>query len=988
VTALFCDVVGSTPLGERLDAEVLRVVMRSYFEEMRVALDAHGGRVEKFIGDAVVGVFGVPVSHEDDALRAVRAAADMRGRLVELNTRLRAETDVELDAQIGLCTGEVVIGADGDLVLGDVGNTAARLQAGADPGGILIAASTFELVRDAVSAEPLTMKLKGKAAPVAAYRLISVDAGRPGHRREFDRPFVGRERELRLLRDAFERAVEERRCGLVTVLGLPGMGKSRLALELGRVMGDDVTVLVGHCLAYGEGITYAPLAAMVDQATDGRGVDGVRAVLESEDDGADVADRVAGVVGLAEMIGAGEEAFWATRRFFEGVAAAGPLLLVFEDIHWAQPTLLDLIEYLADWIRDRPVMVLCLARPELLESRRHWGGGRTNAVAILLEALPESDVGAMLADRLGSDALTASERSRILGAAQGVPLFVEQLAAMVRAGEFDATREVPPAIHALLSARLDALPAEECVLLEHAAVEGERFHAGGALALHHGDADAVVRNLDGLVRRELLRPDRPDVSGERGYRFSHALIRDVAYGRVSKAQRAVLHEHLAGWLEGHGGEADVIGYHLEQAYRASLEVGRRGELRVDIARRAADFLGQAGRKAHRRGDAATAADLIRRAVDLRPAGDPERLELLHVLGELLSDTDMAGAERALSEAITGAASVGNREVEWDGRVVLLRLELYRDPTARPLPDVLAETNKAIGELTELGAESAVGSALVLRYDAEWMQGRLDGFADLVAALTAASPTVALRLCGYAGGGICLGSTPASDGARICGEISAKVPDNRLALSVLRSFLGVLQAMQGEIEAGRATAHFNRDSLAEFGNLDWSSIATLSCGYVDLLGGDPERAEREFAHAATTFDEIGDTWFLSTAVVDRAIALCLLGRYAEAADACDHPRAPYDAEWVIKWNRAHALVQTASGSLDKALDHANAAVSAAAPTHYLWFHADALVDRARIHDLAGRPADARADLVAAERLYARKGHLVGRDRVSGQRAERD
>src|SRR5262245_22163219 len=398
VTVVFCDVTGSTAMGERLDPESLRRVMSRYFAEMRAALERHGGTVEKFIGDAVMAVFGVPAIHEDDALRAVRAAAEMRQALDALNKELERDHGVSLAARIGVNTGEVVAGEGSDtLVTGDAVNVAARLEQAAEPGTVLIGEETLRLVRDAVVAEPIPpLELKGKAEPLAAFRLVEVMAGAAGLERRLDSPMVGRERELTRLRQAFEAAVADRSCQLFTVLGTPGVGKSRLVEEfLGSI--GDATVLRGRCLPYGDGITFYPVGEVVKEA----------AGLEDFDPPDELEREVCAVLGddgpacstLAQLFAASqhdssaEETFWAVRTFLEAAARSAPLAVVFDDIHWGEPTFLDLIEHITDWAREAPILVLCLARPELLDARADWGGGKFNATTVLLEPLSNDECG-------------------------------------------------------------------------------------------------------------------------------------------------------------------------------------------------------------------------------------------------------------------------------------------------------------------------------------------------------------------------------------------------------------------------------------------------------------------------------------------------------------------------------------------------------------------------------------------------------------------
>src|SRR5215218_9192288 len=438
VTVLFCDVTGFTSLGEQVDPETMRGVMLRYFDEMRAVLEHHGGTVEKFIGDAVVGV---PTLHEDDALRAVRAAHEMRTRLAKLNDdELEERYGVRLEMGIGVNTGEVVAGdpSTGQTVAtGDGVNVAARLQQAAGPGEILLGRETHRLVRGQVRAGPLeAFQLKGKRSPVAPWRLDQVLATAHGTLRRLTAPLIGRDEELAFLQDVYERAVNEESCRLVTVFAAAGLGKSRLAEEVGaKLLG--ARVVSGRCLPYGHGITFWPIVEIVRQIAgivEGDSTEEARrkiAALLPPRESALVSERIAGVMGLGEEMGQVEEAFWALRKLFESLGRSRPLVLVLEDIHWAEPTLLDLIEYLVGWSSGVPIMILCLARPELLEARPAWASPRPNADSIVLQPLGTSEVDALLANLVGAGKLDHAVARKIAAAAEGNPLFVEEMLRML-----------------------------------------------------------------------------------------------------------------------------------------------------------------------------------------------------------------------------------------------------------------------------------------------------------------------------------------------------------------------------------------------------------------------------------------------------------------------------------------------------------------------------------------------------------------------------
>ena len=592
VTVLFCDVTGSTALGERLDPEQLRGVMSDYFAVARAAIERHGGTVEKFIGDAVMAVFGVPTVREDDALRAVRAALELRDA-------------AQIDVRIGVNTGEVVTGTGETLVTGDAVNVAARLEQAAGVGEVLIGGPTYALVRDAVDAERVPpIEAKGKSEPVTAYRLGSV-TGEAAFARRTDAPLVGRLRERDQLEDAWERARSERACVQFTILGSAGVGKSRLVAEF--LNGLDGTIVSGRCLSYGDGITYWPVVEAVKQL---------------------LRDEAAPNAAIAALLGEGDvvadEIALAVRRLFETSAREHPLVVYFDDLQWAEPTFLDLIEHVTDWARDAPLLVLCSARPELLELRPAWGGGKLNATTVLLEPLTKHETDELIERLLGAAELADGMRERIADAAEGNPLFVEQMLAMVQ----DSVGEevtVPPTIQALLAARLDQLPNGERSALERGAVEGQVFHRGAVQALAPDDS-SIPAQLMGLVRKELVRPTAPTLPEDDAFRFRHLLIRDAAYdasaegdpGRPARALRALARgKRSADWSSSMRSWATTSSRQRATA-RSS---GSRGG---DSLRRPELGLTAAGGRAVFRGDFLAARSLLCRAVDLLGAGSPQR----------------------------------------------------------------------------------------------------------------------------------------------------------------------------------------------------------------------------------------------------------------------------------------------------------------------------------------------------------------------------
>ena len=543
VTVLFCDVVGSTALGESTDPEAVRTLLARYFERMKAIVERHGGTVEKFIGDAVMAVFGIPVAHEDDALRACRAAVEMREAFPQL----------AVDGCIGVATGEVVAGTEERLATGDAVNVAARLQQAAQPGEALVGEETLALVGrgiDVEAVEPLA--LKGKAEPVPAFLLRAV------HDEVEPRPeprFVGRERELAAIHAAWERALAERRCELVTIVGEAGVGKSRLVAE--ALPSFDARVVQGRCLPYGEGITYWPVVEILKQ---------LRASPSDEA----AAAAIGSLLGETDVATSAEEIAWAVRKLLEEQA---PLIAVFDDIQWGEETFLDLLEHVALLSSGAPILLLAMARPELTERRAEW------PVMLRLEPLGPAE-----ADELIPQGISGRLRAEIARAAGGNPLFVEEMVAV--AGDAGGEVVVPPTLQALLATRLDQLDSAERTVLERGAVEGEVFHRGSVQALTEEESQVTPR-LASLVRKGLIRPQKPQLAGEDGFRFRHLLIRDAAYAGLPKAIRADLHQRFAAWLEDRASDfvelEEILGYHLEQACRYRSELGTPDRRHVDCS---------------------------------------------------------------------------------------------------------------------------------------------------------------------------------------------------------------------------------------------------------------------------------------------------------------------------------------------------------------------------------------------------------------------
>ncbi len=685
VTVLFADLVGFTSRAEKLDPEDVRAVLEPYHAHLRTELERFGGTVEKFIGDAVMALFGAPTSHEDDPERAVRAALAIRNWV-------REQDDLQL--RIALTTGEalVALGArpsEGEgMASGDVVNTAARLQAAAPVNGVLVDETTYRATAQAIYYEARdAVEAKGKTAPIPVWEALDARA-RFGVdvARETGTPLVGRDRELDLLRDTLTRTRQEQSAQLITLVGVPGIGKSRLVSELfGHVETEPelISWRQGRCLPYGDGVTYWALSEMVkaqagilDSDTEEEAEEKLRSsvaeVVSEASDAARVEGRLRPLVGLAEEAPAGADrradAHAAWRRFFEALAEQRPLVLVFEDLHWADETLLDFVDHLVDWATGVPLLVVCTARPELLSRRPGWGGGKPNAATISLSSLSTDETALLVHALLERAVLPAGLQATLIDRAGGNPLYAEEFARMVaeRGSTVEGDLKLPESVQGIIAARLDALPVDEKLLLQDAAVVGKVFWLSALGRIGSRDQSEAEQMLHALERKEFVRRERRSSVGEESeYAFRHLLVRDVAYSQIPRTARADKHRAAAEWIESLGradDHAEMVAHHYVQALEFAAAAG--GEL-PEIRERARNALRSAGDRAMSFGSSRAAARLFESALDLWPAEDPDRAYVLLAHGRALSQGDPEGDEALLeaSAALEARDAEGAAEAE-------------------------------------------------------------------------------------------------------------------------------------------------------------------------------------------------------------------------------------------------------------------------------------------------------------------------------------
>jgi len=1024
VTIVFADPKPTTRDGSPPSPEALRDVMSRYFGEMQRVLDRHGATVEKFIGDAVMAVFGLPVRHDDDAVRAVKAAAAMQGALPALNAAFERDWGVTLGNHIGVNTGEVVAGDSSlgqRLVTGDTVNVAARLEQAAGPGEILLGGLTYRLARGAVAVEavePLT--LKGKAEPVPAYRLLEVREATEGFERRTDAPMVGREAEMAELRDIFTAVVTDRACHMATVVGDGGVGKSRLIAEFTNERRPEATVIRGRCLPYGEGITFWPLREAVRDAA---GVDpndpteAALAKLNGLVPDAEVVSRLASAIGLTTDPYPVAEVFWASRRFLEGLAQDHPLVLVVDDMQWASPTFLELIGNVIETVTNACVLLLCTSRPDFIESHPDWATDGANR-RISLQPLTEADASRVVQGLLGEAGIPAAVQQRIVQAAAGNPLFVEQLLSMLIddgtllrtesgwevAGDLSSI-DVPPTIQALLAARLDLLVSGERAVVEPASVIGQTFAEAAVVELAPEPVrPAVDDHLETLTRKQLVTP-LPASDDDLSYRFPNILIRDAAYHGLLKRARADLHERFVDWAEelnrrqGRGQEFEEIhGYHLEQAYRYLTELGLIDQHAREVGVRASEKLVSAGRRAMVRGDMPAAANLLQRAGATRGRLDPARLEILPELGEALTELGrFDDARGVLGDATEGAQELSDPLVAARAELVRLYGQLYSGESEGDgdwSSAVMAATESALTIFEAAGNEAGKTFAWRLRalmFGAAQRTGDAAAAAEQVIEHARRSGNMRAEIRGaivYATA-LLYGPTPVAEASTRLREVVEEVGVDQLAVAKVNLQLAQLTAMAGDFDAARALCRASQATFEELHAGIYTSSTSLDAGRVETLAGDDAAAERLLRRDFDALSAIGEKYSLSSIAGVLAHAIERQGRVDEAAEVAriaEELSAPDDVDAQAIWRGAKARVLADRGDYQTAITLAREAVAMRQQVDTLIDQVDALTDLAVVLERAGDAAGSVGALREALAVAGAKGDVVTQRRLEEQLAQ--
>jgi DNA-binding SARP family transcriptional activator len=962
VTVLFADVAYPVTL----DPELLRETSLAVLKTTRGVLEGHGAMIEQRSGDEVMAVFGVPRSHEDDALRAARAATELQTEIAALVEVLEPDRE-GVDLRVAIETGEVLAGADEaghGFIAGPAITLARRLLQRARSDEILAGPATLRLLGEAIVIEPIGREGDGS-------RVLEVVEGVPTLPRHFEAPLVGRGAELATLHQNFARVVDERSCRLVLILGEAGIGKTRLASELRTELDGNATVLVGRCASYGKGATYLPLAEIITQVGNRSEL---RELLGGDEHAELIGARLVELTGEEEGSGSGGETFWAVRRLFEALAGERPVVLLFEDLHWAAPTLLDLIDYLAERISDAPILLLGLARPDLLDERPEWIETEMTRLAPL-----SSEDGEQVIQNLGE--VPAELRAQIVHTAGGNPLFLEQL--LAHAVEDGERKTLPPSLEALLASRLDHLEPGELSVVQRAAVAGREFsHKAVVHLLRDQEAASVGARLHALVRKGLIRESRPGPAHEDKFRFQHVLIRDAAYATLPKARRAELHERFGRWLEtDQNGSDELIGFHFERAFRYMAELG---PVEVEARRLATDAggrLGAAGLRAAKSGDTHAASNLLTRASSLLDGREIARRDLLVELGLVVwRGGDLELVEGTFGQALEAAVSEHDQRAELRARLELAYLRLFRAPEGG-VDELLSLAAEAMPVLEQLRDDRTLGRVWYVlahvhggfrcryRESAEAAERALHYFRR-------SNWPVAPCLQELAAGLYC-GPTSVEKGIRRCRALLDEA--DRGGEANILVFQAGLEAMAERLDSARDLAGRARNIYEELAWTDriWANYAAVAAD-IELLAGAYREAERLLSESCNRLEAWGEQARLATQAAQLGEALYSQGRFEEAlrwSQIAEECAATDDASAQFSWRALKAKALARRGAFSEAHALARKAVDIGAATDALPQQAQVLLAFAEVLRLEGLAREAAEVIEDAIRLLERKGNVA-------------
>jgi predicted ATPase/class 3 adenylate cyclase len=993
VSVLFADLVSFTSRAEQMDPEDVRALLSPFYARLRAELERFGGTVEKFIGDAVMALFGAPVTHEDDPERAVRAALAIRDWVRE-EGRIQVRLAVNTGEALVMLGARPVLGEG--MAAGDVVNTAARLQAAAPVNGVLVGERTFWATRAVIEyREAKPVEAKGKRELITVWEALQARARLgadvlPEARTEL----VGRHRELGVLREALARVRAERTPQLVTLVGVPGIGKSRLLYELLQIADAETDLISwrqGRCLPYGEGVSFWALAEMVkaqagileDDSAD-QAEAKLAAMIAEVVGGAQDAGWVARHLGALAGVGSGDvaaggdrsEAFAAWRQFFEALAEARPLVLVFEDLHWADDGLIDFVDYLAGWAGEVPLLVVGTARPELLSRRPGWSGGKPNAVTLSLAPLSDDDTARLIGSLRGRAVLEAGQQAALLARAGGNPLFAEQYVQMLV--DQDAVRQLslPESIHGIIGARLDLLAPPEKRLLQDAAVIGEVFWPGAAAALGGGDGSGDLgEHLHVLERKQFIRRERrSSVAGETQYAFVHVLLRDVAYGQIPRAVRAGKHAQAADWIESLGrveDHAEMLAHH----YLSALELARAADQDTSgLAPRARSALQRAGDRALALNAFKTAAGFYQAALSLWPKdAHQQRAELLRLLGTVLQETgERAQAEAALTEGAEAATAAGLAAVRARISVQLADIHDYQGGSGA---EALAEYAAAITVFEAEGDLEGLAEAWTFTGRLRFWLGESPADQDaleraIAYARQGGNHRAQMQAIGWLAATLIMLPVPADAAIERAEQLLQTAHGDPWAEADVLASLAQLYAYAGRFADAREANACALDVVNRSEAKLTQAIATSMAGEMELIAGNPAAAEHHLREGYEALRAMGERGWLSTYAGSLAEALYAQGRLDEAQQVTEEAQAatpPGDIDDQARWRTVRAKVLARRGQFSAARDLLDEAAPVS-PTSWAVWQAEVLMARAEVERLAGAPEQATARLRAALRIY--------------------
>jgi DNA-binding SARP family transcriptional activator/predicted ATPase len=971
--------------GAPLDPEAHGVVTEHLASGLTAVLERHGGKLAASDSEHLMGVFGVATVHEDDALRAARASLEAREALTAEAGVLLRHYGANLVCRSGLATGEALVGGPGPLgFAGDVGVQAVMLAEDAGPGEILISHQTQQLAAGAIETD---------SAGPDRFLLRSAHAGLRSLAVRLDAPLVGRGEQIRRLEAAYDRAARERVTMTVTVIGEAGLGKTRLVQEFAGRLGGEAHVLTGRCLPYGEGITFWPLREVIRHA--GGGDDSperIKKLMAGEADAAAVAEQLHRALrpGSQGRIAAAE-IFWAARRFLETLARHRPVLAVFEDLHWAEPTFLDLVESLALQPGQAPIAVVCIGRPELLDQRPAWAAEADRSFCILLEPLGEDPAAALLDSLSAGQRIPPSTRARLIDTAGGNPLYLEQLAvSLSEQNRSDIRPALPPTIQALLSARLQRLGPGASSVLARAAIVGKDFGEQEVRELLPVEARAPLsRNLQALVAKGLVQRGPPGRGFWEEYSFRHILIQEAAYRSIPKSLRAELHHRYADWLEAvpdpFPGHSEILGYHLERSVRYRTELRPADPESGALSRRAAAHLETAGIAAHDRGDDVASVNLLDRAAALLPGDDPALGRLYTSLGTALIEAgQFEKAKATLDQAQRITAANGDDRQHAHARVEALLLGLELDPDAaaiditRALPRLRKEFDRSLDDLgmcRTWQVEAALHWNHTRSGAAEYAWQRAAEYARRVNDRRQLADILA-----WLASAALWGPTPAKEGIQRCKDYLDEIGNHPFGKAVILQYMAGLHAMHDDFAAAHETLN-NAKSLLDSLGAEVAASNAQPAALIAMLAGDPATAEKLLRLEYDSLYRMGERRYLAStaAKLARAIAAQGQSRYNEAIRLIATSReaaAGEDLNPQAISQGVLARILAERGRDREAEELVRSATTLAAQTDMLSEHADILLDLAHVLVALGRVSEAHATTARAVDLYQRKGNLPG------------